>query len=91
VLSPPEDNARGRLLSPIFDWLDKNLSSSPAATPDMFIKTNTRKVCIFIATEDDQWLVASLAPDTGDAITFHVETLAHFSFDGDSLARHVGH
>jgi hypothetical protein len=92
ILSSPEDAARGRILSPVWEWLSKNLSTSPAHKADMYIMTNTRKGFIAIATECDQWTVATISrEDSGnDTLQFDDSTVQHFSFDRTALARAVG-
>jgi hypothetical protein len=92
ILSSPEDSARGRLLSPVWEWLSKNLATSPAHKTDMYIMTNTRKGFIAVATDCDQWTVATIScEDNGnDTLKLDDSTIQHFAFDRKALARAAG-
>jgi hypothetical protein len=85
LISSPEDSARGRRLSPLYEWLSTNLPDSSAYKVDMRVRANTRKGIISVENDMDCWVIAAIPPD-GGPLHFDPDSLTFFGFSEAALS-----
>jgi hypothetical protein len=86
VHSPPEDRARGKLLSPYHKFLDAKLQLSPG----MSLRTRPDKGTVSVETPDDLWVIFRIDPkDPDNTVEIDQAALLHFGFSLDEVTKFV--